>query len=70
MTNLNQRFNTRSQKLANQARTILMKGWFSDLEILEICEQLNNVYSLKHKILKSKKPLTQRQSRILITERS
>ena len=30
------RFNT-SQKLANQARMILKKGWFPDFKILEIC---------------------------------
>ena len=30
------RFKTTSQGLADQARTIIKKGWFSDLEILEI----------------------------------
>ena len=35
------RFNITSQKLADQARIILKKGWFSDLEILEIYEQVN-----------------------------
>ena len=30
------RFNT-SQRLAEQAKMILRKDWFSDLEILEIC---------------------------------
>ena len=29
-------FQTTSQKLADQVRTIIKKGWFSDLEILEI----------------------------------
>ena len=30
------RFNTISQRLTEQVRTILKKGWFSDLEIREI----------------------------------
>ena len=30
------KFQTTSQRLANQVRTIIKKGWFSDLEILEI----------------------------------
>ena len=34
------RFNT-SEKLADQKRMILKKGLFSDLEILEICGQIN-----------------------------
>ena len=29
-------FQTTSQRLANQVRTIVKKGWFSDLELLEI----------------------------------
>ena len=29
-------FQTTSQRLADQVRTIIIKGWFSDLEILEI----------------------------------
>ena len=29
-------FQTTSQRLADQVRTIMMKGWFSDLELLEI----------------------------------
>ena len=33
-------FYTASQRLADQAKMILKKGWFSDLEILEIY-QLN-----------------------------
>ena len=34
------RFNT-NQKLANQARRILKKCWFSGFEILEICRHVN-----------------------------
>ena len=30
-----------SQRLTNKARLILKKGWWSDLEILEICRQVN-----------------------------
>ena len=29
-------FQTTSQRLADQVRTIMKKGWFSDLELLEI----------------------------------
>ena len=29
-------FQTTSQRVADQVRTIIKKGWFSDLEILEI----------------------------------
>ena len=36
-----QKFNT-SQKLVEQTRLILKEGWFSDFEILEICEQVNH----------------------------
>ena len=31
-----------SQKLTDQVRTIIKKGWFSDLEILEIHQKINN----------------------------
>ena len=31
-----------SQRLADQVRTIIKKGWFSDLEILEIHQKINN----------------------------
>ena len=31
-----------SQRLANQVRTMIKKGWFSDLEILEIHQKINN----------------------------
>ena len=30
------KFQTTSQRLADQVRTIIKKGWFSDLELLEI----------------------------------
>ena len=35
------RFNTTNKRLADQARMILKKGWFSNFEILEICQQVN-----------------------------
>ena len=35
------RFNRTTQRLADQARIILKKGWISDLEVLEICKQVN-----------------------------
>ena len=35
-------FQTTSQKLADQVRTIIRKCWFSDLEILEIHQKINN----------------------------
>ena len=35
-------FQTTSQRLADQVRTIIKKGWFSDLEILKIHEKMNN----------------------------
>ena len=31
-----------SQRLADQVRTIIKKSWFSDLEILEIHQKINN----------------------------
>ena len=34
------KFNTR-QRLADQVKLILKKGWLSDQEILKICEQEN-----------------------------
>ena len=34
------KFNT-SQRFVGQARSILKKGWWSDIEILEICGQVN-----------------------------
>ena len=35
-------FQTTSQRLSDQVRTIIKKGWFSDLEILEIHQKTNN----------------------------
>ena len=35
-------FQTISQRLADQVRTIIKKGWFSDLEIIEIHQKINN----------------------------
>ena len=31
-----------SQRLADQVRTIIKKGWFSDFETLEIHQKINN----------------------------
>ena len=36
------RFQTTSKRLADQVRTIIKKGWFSELEILEIHQKINN----------------------------
>ncbi len=36
-------FTTTSQRLADQARMILKKSWLSDVEIMEIREQLRLV---------------------------
>ena len=35
-------FQTTSQRVAYQIRTIIKKGWFSDLKILEIHQKINN----------------------------
>ena len=35
-------FLTTSQRLADQVRTMIKKGWFSDLEILEIHQKIND----------------------------
>ena len=35
-------FQTTSQRLADQVRTIIKKGWFSDLEIIEIHQKIND----------------------------
>ena len=35
-------FQTNSQRLANQVRTIIKKGWFSDLETIEIQQKIND----------------------------
>ena len=34
------RFKTTNQRLADQVRTVTKNGWFSDLEILEIHQQI------------------------------
>ena len=34
------KFHTTSQRMDDQARLILKKGWFSDLEKRKICEQI------------------------------
>ena len=36
------RFDTMSQRLADQVRMILQKVWFSNLKIQEICGQINS----------------------------
>ena len=38
------KFQTTIQRLANQVRTIIKKGWFSDLEILEIHQKTHKQY--------------------------
>ena len=43
-------FQTTSQRLADQVRTILKKGWFSDLEILKIHQKINNQQSSGNKL--------------------
>ena len=35
-------FQTTSQRLANQVRTIMKKGWFSEFEIIEIHQKIND----------------------------
>ena len=35
-------FQITSQRLADQVRTIIKKGWFSDLEIIEILQKIND----------------------------
>ena len=35
-------FQATSQRLADQIKTIVKKGWFSDFEILEIHQKTNN----------------------------
>ena len=35
-------FQTTSQRLADQVRTIINKDWFSDLEIIEMHKKMNN----------------------------
>ena len=38
-------FQTTIQRLADQVRTIIKKGWFSDLEIIEIHQKINDQQS-------------------------
>ena len=35
-------FQTTSPRLADQVRTIIKKGWFSDFEIIKIHQKINN----------------------------
>ena len=54
-------FQTTSQRLTDQVRKIIKKGWFSDLEILEIHQKINNEQDSKTKpdtlnINKEKRP--------------
>ena len=35
-------FQTTSQRLSDQVRTIIKKGWFSNLEIIEIHQKIND----------------------------
>ena len=35
-------FQTTSQRLADQVRTIVKKGWFSELEIIDIHQKIND----------------------------
>ena len=71
------RFNTKSQRLADQVRLILMKGWFSELEILKICVNVNIEecerepsprIEARIEILKSKSSLTELKYKILKTK--
>ena len=54
-------FQTTSQRLADEVRTILRKGWFSDLEIIEIHQKINyqlgsNAVSGTTRVVKLKQP--------------
>ena len=40
-------FQTTSERFADQVRTIIKEGWFSDLEILEIHQKTNNIQDSK-----------------------
>ena len=35
-------FQTTSQRIADQVRTIMKKGWFSELEIIEMHQKIND----------------------------
>ena len=56
-------FQTTSQRLADQVRTIIKKGWFSDLEIIEIHQKIkdqqssNNTLSGTSNINEQKQPI-------------
>ena len=55
-------FQTTSQRLADQIRTIMKKGWFSELEIIEIHQEINdqerrNTLSDTPNINKQKQPI-------------
>ena len=54
-------FQTTSQRLVDQVRKIIKKGWFSDPEILEIHQKINNEQDNKtvpdiSRIIKQKQP--------------
>ena len=38
-------FQTTSQRLADQVKTIIKKGWFYDLDILEMHQKINDLQS-------------------------
>ena len=55
-------FQTTSQRLADQVRTIMKKGWFSELEIIEIHQKINdqerrNILPDTSNINKQKQPI-------------
>ena len=56
-------FQTTSQRLDDQVRTIIKKGWFSDLEIIEIHQKINDQQSSNNtlpgtsNIIKQKQPI-------------
>ena len=69
-------FQTTSERLADQVRTIINKVWFSDLEILEIHQKINFNKKIKqyktHQELPYKNNLTEmnRQLRKMETPRN
>ena len=56
-----------NQKLAYQVRTIMKKGWFSDLEIIEIHQKMNKtvIQYQTHQVLINKKIQTEMNRKIL-----
>ena len=57
-------YQTTSQRLADQVRTKIKKGWFSDLEIIEIQQKINdqqsnNTHYLTHPLLTNKNSTTE-----------